>query len=533
MARTSLFDAPRATLLQDILALIEEGDILFPDFQRPFVWKHEQRLSLFDSILRGIHIGSILLWRTDEDVRIKAEVGPVKLPARPDRPPGTLFNYVLDGLQRLTTLYAALTEGIGSADDEGEPDTVFIDLAGDLDDRDVQHFKLAREAREPTWLPLHLLFDDAKLYDFQDGLFGAGLRAEGNRVRHVARRFARFEIPVVAIVTSDLELVTQTFERVNTQGTQMGEAHMLRTLLYTTDLGLDARFDALIEAGAWPDLPRQLLVNIIKALLGQSVYRSDMRAIANAIRDQADGEPVLDRLHRGVLLAVDFLRDDCRVYSYDALPYAYQLAALTLVMLETPNPDRAALRRWFWVTTYAEYFTGQSDSQLRRSFDDAVRVGRGEAPTILSTLEGDDLLALPRRERPKDLNWPPGPTESFRAGTVRSTAWLYRLADRPLVDLSGHPLDGHALLGRGTEVALQLYPGQDSRRPGNRLLAAPETARELRAALHEPAHPHVAALRAGHGLPPLDHAASATPEATLTWREQALQGAEQAFIKGL
>lgn len=538
MSQPSLFDAPRVRTLNDILHSIRTGELQFPDFQRPFVWKPEQRLQLFDSVLKGMPIGSVLIWRSKERMEIKAEVGGVKLPSTGVVSDDQLHNYVLDGLQRLTTLYAALIGGVGGyehGDDEpAEIEKVYIDVAGDLDEGDHTRFKLGKQPQGATWMPLDLLFDDDRLWDFQAKLSEAGLRAERNRARHMARRFARFEIPMIPIVTSDLELVTRTFERVNTQGAQMNEAHMLRALLYSSALGLDERFGAIDAASAWPEIPHQILVNTIKAMLGQSVYRSDMRAIAKAIqKNDADGEALFQRLHGGMVAAIDFLRADCGVYSVESLPYAYQLVALALAMIKVPEPDTSALARWFWLTTYGEYFTGQNDAELRRSFDDALRIARGESPTLLTVVDGGDFNDLSVGERPRDVAWPPDPIESIRAGTVRSLAWFHRLAERDLIAADGSPVDGKALLGRGSEVAVELFPRVSKSRPGNRLLAAPETLKELRTALFDPSHPHVHALREGHGLPPLDDPRAATQEAILAARSQTLHDWEAKRIEAL
>ena len=50
-----------------ILDRIKNGKILIPKFQRDFVWNIGQMLDLFDSILKGFPIGSLILWTPEQD----------------------------------------------------------------------------------------------------------------------------------------------------------------------------------------------------------------------------------------------------------------------------------------------------------------------------------------------------------------------------------------------------------------------------------------------------------------------------------
>lgn len=64
MSSQTLFDNPTTARLQQVIESIANGELLFPAFQRPFVWRDSQRLRLLDSILKGLPIGSMLIWRT-------------------------------------------------------------------------------------------------------------------------------------------------------------------------------------------------------------------------------------------------------------------------------------------------------------------------------------------------------------------------------------------------------------------------------------------------------------------------------------
>ena len=100
-----------ASLINDV----ERGNIKIPVFQREFVWSDEQIVDLLDSIYRGYPVGSLLLWATKETLQYERNVGGFKLPETPEDYP---VNYVLDGQQRLTTLYGVFNSDHDTADTE-------------------------------------------------------------------------------------------------------------------------------------------------------------------------------------------------------------------------------------------------------------------------------------------------------------------------------------------------------------------------------------------------------------------------------
>src|SRR5690606_4551148 len=55
--------------------------------------------------LKGYPIGTFILWKTKETLRTVKNIGGAVLP---DTPPGEYVQHVLDGQQRLTSIYASL-----------------------------------------------------------------------------------------------------------------------------------------------------------------------------------------------------------------------------------------------------------------------------------------------------------------------------------------------------------------------------------------------------------------------------------------
>jgi uncharacterized protein with ParB-like and HNH nuclease domain len=96
---------PQSVTFTSLFAEIENGTIKIPQFQRDFVWSKTKSAKLLDSIVKGYPIGTFILWKTNERLRSIRNLGGVALP---ETAPGDSIKYLLDGQQRLTSLFVTL-----------------------------------------------------------------------------------------------------------------------------------------------------------------------------------------------------------------------------------------------------------------------------------------------------------------------------------------------------------------------------------------------------------------------------------------
>ncbi len=80
---------------------IGRGEVALPDIQRPFVWNAVKVRDLFDSMYKGFPVGYLLFWETG------AEMGARQIGEGVKQAPPRLL--IVDGQQRLTSLYAVMT----------------------------------------------------------------------------------------------------------------------------------------------------------------------------------------------------------------------------------------------------------------------------------------------------------------------------------------------------------------------------------------------------------------------------------------
>jgi len=121
--------------IDKLINRIEEGDIKIPAFQRGFVWKQDQVIKLLDSIYNEYPIGSILLWNSIVRLKSTRNIGGFLLA---EREPLYPVNYVLDGQQRLSSIYAVFGKDKNEDPNNNQYkiDTQIFDIYFDLDDND-------------------------------------------------------------------------------------------------------------------------------------------------------------------------------------------------------------------------------------------------------------------------------------------------------------------------------------------------------------------------------------------------------------
>jgi hypothetical protein len=106
---------PELTIRQVVEALNNErdnGGFWLPNIQRPFVWGEDQICRLFDSIMRRYPISTMLIWRTNSEIRSRKFIAEWQASINLNHflvmPNNNYKGLVLDGQQRLQSLYIGL-----------------------------------------------------------------------------------------------------------------------------------------------------------------------------------------------------------------------------------------------------------------------------------------------------------------------------------------------------------------------------------------------------------------------------------------
>jgi hypothetical protein len=219
---------------------IKRGQIKIPQFQRDFVWSIQKSAALVDSIVKGYPVGTFIFWATKERLRHVRDIGSESLP-----PPkaGETAEYVLDGQQRITSLYATL-KGLPVTRESGQVDDfskVYIDLDASEDEQivvtDVSHKK-------------------AKTYIRLTDLLYGGLTALASydkgyhkKLEEYKRRIESYDFPLIEVRDVPIDIAAEIFTRINVGGVPLTLFQIMVAKTYdeARDFDLAQKFGELVE----------------------------------------------------------------------------------------------------------------------------------------------------------------------------------------------------------------------------------------------------------------------------------------------
>ena len=369
-----------AALIQNI----DSGFIKLPTFQRPQVWKIGQVIDFLDSIKNGYPIGSLLFWLTQMKLGFERNIGGFQVPDTPEKHPR---NYVLDGQQRLSALYAVLSHHPEFLDER-------FKVIYDLEQREFVRYK---EESPTLHLPLNILYDTKQFLRFQAQLEsiqgGDALIEEANRLWET---FHDYVVPIVTVPDASIETVGTIFERINSRGTRLTIFDLMVAatwqLIDEEEFNLRERVDSVLDHLAEKDFGGIEDTSVLRAL---SVVTNDSAKKESilSLRDltKSDLQVNLEKTRSALARAVDFLVTEVTVPSSDFLPYERQIILLAYLMSKKPSlttEEFGVLRRWFWRTSFAERYRrggeGLFDEDLQYALkalsDDTVLSRFGSIP---------------------------------------------------------------------------------------------------------------------------------------------------------
>jgi hypothetical protein len=420
-----------------LITRIEGGDIKIPKFQRGFIWTREQILDLLDSIYRGYPIGSLLLWLTNEKLARERNIGGFHLPDTPEEYP---TNYILDGQQRITTIYGVLR---GTATGTSSDLNVYFDL-------NEKQFLHPVDTPTRTQMPMNILFRTRQFRQFQQFLAsledGDALVEESDRVSETFREYA---VPVITVTEADTTQVSRIFERINSTGTKLTVFDLMVAATWSEDFDLNDHVDQIVtelEEKDFGELDKVTILRALSTCAHTSAKRDSILRLRKLSRAELASE--MENTKEALRKAVDFLSTEVSVISDAFLPYERQLVLLAFVMSQSHDVDPAAvdiLRRWFWRTSFSERYRRGGEGL----FDTDLEV-------TVAALSNPDKLPHFGREVDADQFI----TTEFRKTSAFSNAFVALLASRSPKNLTnGATIDiGTALSAYNRKEFHHIFP---------------------------------------------------------------------------
>ena len=351
----------KSDTLGNLVVSVERGEYRIPQFQREFVWKPSKIIELFDSIYREFPIGSFFLWKAGrEHNKLFRHIIDLGIP-----PVGEHDNvtFILDGQQRITSLYATLKGMVLNGFDYSG---IVFDLK---DQRFVNHAA------------------DNRRYVSVCDIWGAGAmnlsrQIEGAYIPQFDRCFETlrtYPVSLVEVKDKDLPAVCKIFQRINQSGKRLDRFDLIVATTFSTDFDLREKFksDLLtpLKAKHFGEIAPTVVTQLMALMKsGQCTERYEFSLTT------ADIKGMWSRVVDAIFLAADALRRSMGVVNSGYLPYEAHLTLLAYYFMKSGNrsipPDHLTwISRWFWRSSFAQRYTAGGPTRMgqdRELFDKLI-----------------------------------------------------------------------------------------------------------------------------------------------------------------
>ncbi|MCT3662507.1 DUF262 domain-containing protein [Elizabethkingia anophelis] len=366
----------------------EKGLLQVPAFQRDFVWENEDKINLFDSIKKNYPIGSLLLWQPDFDTEEEYDnfsgqlLGGYNIPYRKSN-----SQFILDGFQRLSTLIGCLLhpdkakeKGIIRNDEEWfDKFNIVYNLKDELFEinrnrhfRDLKFFQI----------PIYKLVDAKEFFQFQKKLYSEQNDQSEmylSRYEEISLIFQNYEIPSINLYGGTISEAIEIFQRLNSKGAPITTDWVISASLFkrNSSFRLGSEINKLIDDLSFynfQNIKRDVILNCIINSFGgiyfDQVSRNNNKRLEILVSND-NFIPITLKTFESIKKAVKFLYEELLVLDVKLLPYNNQLIFITDFFNKINVPTKLQLKqlkKWFWITTYSNYFTIYNLSKQRIAY---------------------------------------------------------------------------------------------------------------------------------------------------------------------
>lgn len=304
----------------ELMINIENGVYQIPKFQRDFVWGKEQVAELLDSIIKGYPIGTFILWKTKDRLRSVKNIGGeiFKEPLE-----GDFVYYILDGQQRITSLYLAV-KGLTLNNDKNYNE-LYVDLEEAkkwIENPEYDgEIVTSEKPNHDMFVTFYELINEsvltiAKKYNLEIA----------ELVEKLKKMVENYEFSTIEIENQPLGRVTEIFTRINTAGKTLTLFEIMNAKIYQERNGevifdLDEKFNELIrclENSGYETIAenKTIILQLISLILKQNAKRDAILSLP-----KEDFISIWDDAVKALKLAIDKLRTYFRIPVSKLLPY--------------------------------------------------------------------------------------------------------------------------------------------------------------------------------------------------------------------
>ena len=350
----------------DIINNVNKGIYQIPKFQRDFVWSKEQTAKLIDSLLKGFPIGSFILWKTSDRLKSLKKIGGVVFNEIKE---GEYVYYILDGQQRMTSLYLAL-EGIKVGKDDYRE--IYIDLDKELDsDDEICTLTKTDECITFSELINQRITSFSKLFD--DSIV--------EKIEDLREHIKNYEFSTIEIENQPMEKIAEIFTRINTGGKVLTLFEIMNAKVYSEDkldsndsviskgFDLEEKFNELIDDLKYSGYEtigenKSIILQLLSLIL---LKNSKREAILSINKDKFIDE--WEDTVKCLKLAIDKIVDYFKITASKLLPYYVLIVPIAYFykinnFIPPSNSQLKELERYFFRCAIGWRFSSSVETKL-------------------------------------------------------------------------------------------------------------------------------------------------------------------------
>lgn len=349
---------PQSVPLANLLNEIEKGTIKVPQFQRQFVWPKQKSADLIDSILKVYPIGTFIVWKTRESLRSVRNIGGALLPPTPE---GDFTQYILDGQQRLTSLFAAI-KGL-KIDRDGSVDD-FADMWIDLNSTDDGTVVVV----DPDQRNSH---DVIRVVDLVNGSLKSLFKypeKHHERLSDLKARMSAYTFSTILIKDAVIDVATEIFTRINVTAKPLSvfEIMVAKTFDTKSDFDLAEEYDALMGRLCdvnYETISSAAVLQTVSAIIAKDCGKQAILKL-NKSAFIATWPVAVDAIER----AVDYFRGFFRIPVSALLPYGALIVPFAYFFSHHKDKPvgemQKRLQDFFWRVTLTGRYSYSLESKL-------------------------------------------------------------------------------------------------------------------------------------------------------------------------
>jgi len=371
---------PDSKKYTDLISEIQKGQIKVPKFQRNFVWSLDKTAKLLDSILKSYPIGTFILWETRERLNDIKEIGNLELKSAPE---GDKIQYVLDGQQRITSLYAAYLGA--EIQKEGEKKItnyadIYVDLEKDINDEDQI---VTNEKPNGLHISLNKILNSLEHDDEIEEEFEREMR---KKIRRYAQTFSTYDFSTIVLRKEDIDSAIEVFTRINTGGQTLTLFEIMSAKTYDEEQNFDMedRFQELLKELSeckYDTISSSVILSILGLILSKN------KECKRKIILQLDKQKIID-IWDDVISAlkesIDYFRSVYRIPVSTILPYDSLLipfAYFFYLHKEKPKGNQIKfLEEFFWRISLSYRYSSSTESKLAQDIKRIDEILLGNRP---------------------------------------------------------------------------------------------------------------------------------------------------------